>query len=36
MIRTAKRRPDLLEGAELTEDEKQLAKEFIENEVKNA
>lgn len=36
VIRTAKRRPDLLEGAELTEDEKRLAKEFIENEVKNA
>lgn len=33
VIRTAKRRPDLLEGAELTKDEEQLAKEVLENKI---
>lgn len=33
VIRTAKRRPDLLEGAELTKDEKELAKEVLENKI---
>lgn len=33
VIRTAKRRPDLLEGAELTKEEELLAKEVLENKI---
>ena len=35
MIRTAKWRPDLLEGAELTMKERELAEEIIENREKD-